>query len=320
MRLDRTIKERPKLNIGPYKLYVLESSKYSDEIPITIESLSPVNQKRAHSTYLAAIKTTNSENKNTFIKLCDNFDFALSLAKQFKTFYDATVSQPGLTSPSVLGIMKSPPCVVTEHVRGNSLDVAFLARNLSLNDISSIGDRVGLFLSSYHEKYAKVDELDRLKTDLIDFSLRFKLDVNRVELILDQANISAVCVHQDPKPANFLWDSESSTIVVLDPTHRPYIRFPHYDLAVVLYFPLYSRHLGLTKRLDSYRLRVIDTYCRYSNIKWNPADQALTALCVLEIFEKYERELAFYGLLREHFLKAIISIKRHLLIKKFRLR
>ncbi len=319
MSVTINTKERPVLNTGQYELYNIEAFSPDNSVPITIENLYNLNCKRVHSTYRATLRINYKVTKTAYIKLCDSFHFALSLAKQFMTFSAIASAQTGLTAPVVLGLIKSPPCVVTEQINGNTIDRVFLKR-LSENEIKVIANNVGLFLSLYHERIENSGEIQRLQSELIEFALKINLSVDRVKMILEHANLSAVRVHQDPKPANFLWDPETSTIGVIDPTHRPYIRFPHYDLAVVMNFPLYSRHLGFTKKLNFYRNQVLDSYCNYRDIEWNWANEALTGLSILQIYDKYEKECVLYGFLREHFLKRIISIKRHFLIRKFSLR
>lgn len=319
MKVKMNIKQRPKLNTGEYMLYNIETASHENKLPIVVENLCNLNNKKVHSTYRAALRINHKGTKSVYIKLCDNLDFALSLAKQFNTFYELTLSQRELIAPAVLGLIKCPPCVVTEQIKGDALDRVFL-KKIPKIEINNIANNVGLFLSLYHERYGNTDELNRINSELLDFALRLKLSVDRVKMILEHANLSAVRVHHDPKPANFLWDSETSMIGVLDPTHEPYIRFPHYDLAIVLYFPLYYRHLGWIKNLNTYRRHVIESYCRHRGIEWNWANEALAGLSILQNFEKYEQECLRYNFTRKLFLKRIISIKRHYLIKKYGLR
>jgi hypothetical protein len=308
-------KPRPILIIGRYDFDDLEPRPNHTK-SVFIHQVSQLNSKRVHNTYVTSVSFNGFDKKNAYIKQCDSLDFAYSLANQFKSLNDVTVRQQGLASPTVLGVIKSTPCVVTEQLAGEPAD-HFMLKEHSHQAIDLIAHKVGLVLSLYHRRYEEPAELDRLISELLRFSSKIGLNHSRISTMLTKADLAATRVHQDPKLANFLWHSESATIGILDPTHKPYIRFPHYDLAVLLYFPLYYRDLRWNRILKAYRSKVINSYCRYRNMKWNRENAQLTAVCALQIFKKYERECVRYGFLRKHFLKSIIAIRRAFLIRKF---
>lgn len=306
------------LDNGEYKLFQFSNDLLTAPRVVFIENLSDINQKKYYFTYKAVIRFNENTRLNVYIKSCHSMDYALNLAKQFDSFNNVTDDSFGVTSPTVVGCIKSPPCIITKEINGETL-TNVLKRQPSDN-IEVIGNRVGLFLAKYHQRYFAPDSKDRLVDDLLDFALLNNLNVNRVKEILNQATLATSIVHRDPKPENFLWDNDKKIIGVLDPTHRPYVRFVHFDFAIVLFFPLYIRNYHYYSNIKKYRASVIKSYCEFLKFDWTEADEALAAINLLQLYDRYKKDCFRFGLLRGVFYSTIIKMRQRHFINKFLLK
>ncbi|MDA9761984.1 hypothetical protein N9C84_02825 [Desulfobacterales bacterium] len=318
MKINDYRKKRQLLKSGDYELINMGGNYNKKKSTIKILDVTKVNIKGLYSTYKTTINTGLEKNTIAYIKLCDSLDYAVGLGNQYKSFNEITMNQTGLKAPALIGYIESPPCLVIANIKGKTIDD--IIKDSDKNEIGMIGDRVALFLSLYHEKHELPIENKRLCKETINFASLNNLRLDKVTNILRQVNVQATIVHQDPKLANFIWNYDTSTLGVLDPTHKPYIRYPTYDLAVVLYFPLFVKSALLAKKLRVYRHHIITSYCSYRKIEWNWADAALSAINLLQLYDTYEKTCMFFGFAKGLLYRQIISMRRYYIVRKFNLK
>jgi hypothetical protein len=306
-----------KLSCGNYALYrTTEKTAEARAGTININQLIRINRKKGYNTYKALLKQNGNNSRVVYIKACNDLSYAKGIGSQYETFVDTVKDDPELTAPKVIGFIKSPPSIVIEQIRGETLDRVI--KISSINQLKQIGTKVGTFLAKYHQKYILPNQKNRIHEEIRHFSIKNRLNIKKIDKLLSEAKLLPSVAHQDPKLSNFIWSSK--TLGVLDPTHQPYARLPHYDMAVVLYFPLYSKSLQLSKNHNIYRRQVVKSYSSLRGFEWNRNDYALSGLSLLQIYEPYLKNRMFFGTAKGLFYRLIIALRRYHITKKYNLK